>query len=262
LRSIISRAGGGKSQLRSEIVTHFPENFKAYVEPFAGAMWVLLGEERPGIVEVANDCDGRLMNFWSVVKNEPERLCDLIFEKEVKNRDQFVSAVAGTFDEAADGVERAALYFNILRNSYISQGQYFCKPRSEDFSDTVKKSIKKRVNEASERLRDVELKRSDFESVMRECDGADTFFYLDPPYYRCAKKMRHGFSFGDFERLFGVLGEIKGKFLMSFDDCGFVRHRLKGSGFEISEIERANNFTNKRDEKRGLPYYELLVKNY
>ena len=58
---------GGKSRLRKKIIQCLPEHV-CYVEVFGGAGWVIFGKE-PSKVEVYNDIDGELVNFFRVVKN-------------------------------------------------------------------------------------------------------------------------------------------------------------------------------------------------
>jgi hypothetical protein len=43
-----------------------------YVEPYFGGGAVLLALDPEGISEVANDLDGRLMNFWRVLQNDAD----------------------------------------------------------------------------------------------------------------------------------------------------------------------------------------------
>src|SRR5438552_4674528 len=57
---------GGKSRLRKAIIDLLPPH-TCYVEPFAGAAWVLFGKP-PSDVEVLNDIDQELVNFFRVVK--------------------------------------------------------------------------------------------------------------------------------------------------------------------------------------------------
>lgn len=57
---------GGKRLLRKRVISLFPEH-KCYVEVFGGGAWVLFGKE-PSSVEVLNDIDGELINFYRIVK--------------------------------------------------------------------------------------------------------------------------------------------------------------------------------------------------
>src|SRR4051794_21454863 len=63
---------GGKSRLRKQIISLLPPH-TCYVELFAGAAWVLFGKP-PSNVEVLNDIDQDLVNFFRVVKEKPEEL--------------------------------------------------------------------------------------------------------------------------------------------------------------------------------------------
>ena len=57
---------GGKSKLVDKLIPLIPKH-KCYVEVFSGAGWMLFAKE-PSTVEVLNDFDSNLMNFWSVIK--------------------------------------------------------------------------------------------------------------------------------------------------------------------------------------------------
>src|SRR5206468_7641750 len=63
---------GGKSRLRKHIIDMLPAH-TCYVEPFAGAAWVLFGKP-PSDVEILNDIDQELVNFFRVVKYKPHEL--------------------------------------------------------------------------------------------------------------------------------------------------------------------------------------------
>jgi DNA adenine methylase len=58
---------GGKSRLTAQIVERIPPHL-AYVEPFAGGAWVFF-QKQPSQVEVLNDLDGELANFWCGIQN-------------------------------------------------------------------------------------------------------------------------------------------------------------------------------------------------
>src|SRR5205823_6008598 len=70
---------GGKSYLARRIIALMPRHLH-YVEPFAGGLAVLLARDpddprlwlppHKGVSEVANDLDGRLVNFWRVLQGE------------------------------------------------------------------------------------------------------------------------------------------------------------------------------------------------
>jgi hypothetical protein len=61
---------GGKKKAREEIVRMIPPH-TCYAEVFGGAGWILFAKE-PSDVEVWNDIDGDLVNFYRVIKSKPE----------------------------------------------------------------------------------------------------------------------------------------------------------------------------------------------
>lgn len=67
-----------------------------------------------------------------------------------------------------------------------------------------------------------------------------------------------GFTTADHERLSNALGAIKGKFLVSYNDCPEIR-KLYG-GYEMYSYERLNNIRQRFDG--GSMFGELLIANY
>ena len=61
---------GGKSRLRKYIVPLIPSH-TCFVDLFAGGAWVLFGKPKSE-VEVLNDFDEELINFFRIVKYKPE----------------------------------------------------------------------------------------------------------------------------------------------------------------------------------------------
>ena len=70
------RYHGGKWNLASWIISHFPVH-ECYVEPFGGAASVLLQKSRSPL-EVYNDLDGRVVSFFSVLRERPDELARLL----------------------------------------------------------------------------------------------------------------------------------------------------------------------------------------
>lgn len=60
---------GSKHRLARRIVALMPPH-TCYAEPFAGSLAVLFAKPFDGVAETVNDLDGRLINFWSVLREE------------------------------------------------------------------------------------------------------------------------------------------------------------------------------------------------
>lgn len=66
---------GGKSRIAAEVWRRFG-SVSYYVEPFAGSMAMLLARSNPKGLEVVNDIDGWLCNFWRAVKVDPDAVAE------------------------------------------------------------------------------------------------------------------------------------------------------------------------------------------
>jgi DNA adenine methylase len=77
---------GGKYKVRNRIIEMIPPH-ECYVEVFGGAGWVLFGKP-PSKVEVLNDIDQELMNFWRAVRHSPEDFVRT-FDLELVSRAEF-----------------------------------------------------------------------------------------------------------------------------------------------------------------------------
>ena len=63
---------GGKTRLARRIASFLPPH-EHYVEPFAGSLAVLLAKA-PTRLETVSDLDGHLVNFWRVLREQPDEL--------------------------------------------------------------------------------------------------------------------------------------------------------------------------------------------
>lgn len=87
-----------------------------------------------------------------------------------------------------------------------------------------------------ERLAGVVIERLPYADVLRRYDRAETLFYLDPPYWGCEGDYGPGvFGPADFALLAELLGGLRGRFLLSLNDCPEVRDVF--AAFEIEAVE-------------------------
>src|SRR6202158_1845256 len=67
---------GGKSRLAKQIIALLPEH-QTYVEPFAGVAQVFF-HKQPSKVEVLNDLDGEIVNFYRVCQYHYEEFVRML----------------------------------------------------------------------------------------------------------------------------------------------------------------------------------------
>ncbi|WP_051284476.1 DNA adenine methylase [Desulforegula conservatrix] len=68
---------------------------------------------------------------------------------------------------------------------------------------------------------------------MGRYDRPDTFFFIDPPYYK-APYYKHNMVLDDYKEMAGILGSIKGKFLLTINDLPEMREVFKD--FSLKEV--------------------------
>lgn len=242
---------GGKKLLRKEIIKRFPEEgFERYIEVFGGAGWVLFGKEQGKELEVFNDVDSNLINLYRCIKYHCGEL-----QREMEwlavSREQFTGNRAQLEAGGLTDIQRAARYFHIIKVSFGSDRRTF---------GTNKKNLSAAARYLSlvqERLKDVVIENKDFENLIRVYDRPKALFYLDPPYHGTERYYEGGFNEADHARLKAVLRDLKGRFILSYNDDEFIREMYKDC--RVEEISRSSNLSNKTSASR---FRELIIRNY
>lgn len=242
---------GGKKLLRKIISDKFPEKFDKYVEVFGGAGWVLFYKDKYAKTEVYNDINRDLVNLFKCVKYHPEAI-----EKELElslNSRQIFNEYKNQMDcIGLTDIQRAVRYLYLIKSSYGARiNTYGSKPR--DISNTeFLKDVRKRLSR-------VVIENKSFEKIITAYDSEDTLFYLDPPYHNTENMYDTGDFIFDEEqhiKLRDMLKNIKGKFVLSYNDDEFIRELYKD--FKIEAIERQNNLS----LNSGSRFKELIITNY
>lgn len=145
-------------------------------------------------------------------------------------------------------IQRAARFFCLIKESFGAD----CKSFSMKARD-IHKAVDY-LKEVSKRLNRVLIENQDFERLIKTYDRLDALFYLDPPYYEAEKYYPDRFNPEDHNRLRKCLEDIKGKFILSYNDCPQIRELYEG--YVILTVERNHNLS------LGNQYKEILIKNY
>lgn len=285
MNSIISWVGGKKA-LRDRIYQRMPLRMDRYVEVFGGGGWVLFGRRPDTAMEVYNDFNADLANLFCCVRDRPFALLRELNFLPLNGRDEF--GVLKKFlakeeftnpylreeleiaernlsppeyeeirpllleNAVMDDVKRAAAFYKLIRLSYGSGcTSYSCQPFD------IRKTFHL-LWEGSRRLKDTVIEHKDFEALIRQYDGDGTFFYCDPPYYQTEGHYAVAFGLEDHYRLRDTLSSCKGKWLVSYNDCDFIRELYEEA--QIESVSRLNNLAQRYDG--GSEYAEVLISNY
>lgn len=243
---------GGKKALRKRIIQEFPKQdaFNRYIEVFGGAGWVLFSVDKLATMEVYNDINGELVNLFRCTKYHPDAI-QTELEYIFISREQFFDAREQINMRGITDIQRAARFFIMIKESFGAGLRSFgIRPR--DF-----KKVKMYLKDVSERLNSVVIEQQDFQQIIKTYDREKALFYLDPPYYEAEGYYSNRFSLDDHIRLKESLDNINGKFLLSYNDCDYIRELY--DGYTIIEVDRLHNLSK---EKVKPKYKELIIKNY
>lgn len=211
------RYPGGKFAVASEILKFFPQH-DCYVEPFGGGASLLL-QKHPSLIEVYNDLDGQVVNFFRVLRERSEELISAINLTPYSRREHKLS-----FEETNDSLESARRLYVRLWQGYGGTltkdgGWRFIKRTGHDvagnFSDT------QHLWAIAKRLKRVQIENDSAERVIFRYDSPETLFLIDPPYLHETRKetkfYRHEMTDEQHESLCELLLNLQGKVIV----CGY-----------------------------------------
>ncbi len=243
---------GGKRSLAKRIIAMLPAH-TTYVEAFAGGAQVLF-HKKPSKVEVLNDLDGELVNFYRVCQAHYEELIRYLRFTLLSRR--WFAILQKTRPESLTDVQRAARYFYLQKSAYgglVKRQSYAIHVVQRPNFATAR--IARVIQQSHDRLQGVQIESLPYEDILKRYDRPTTLFYLDPPYWG-RTLYRYNFNSHDFERLEGRLRSLRGKFVLSLNDVPEVRKLFHG--FHIDGVELA--YTAQR--RTGKRYREVLITNF
>ena len=285
IKTPVSRVGN-KTAILHILYALFPPQYGRFIDVFGGSGSVLLGNPEICPFEVYNDFDRNLANLFRCMKertmavirelgfchlnsredfmairrffeneqfddkylSEELRLTQIMFPPlEAKELTEMRKRITLDYD-----VRRAAMFLKLLRFSYSSSGKSYA---SQPFD---LRRLFGLISQLQERMANVVVENQDFETLIKHYDRPDTFFYLDPPYFSTEDMYEVGFGWEDHVRLRDTLKSIKGKFLLSYNDCEEIRKLY--NGFSVFDFARTHSMAQRYEA--GKEFKELLIGNY
>lgn len=258
---------GGKYHLVNKLLPLLPPH-RIYVEAFGGVAHLLFSKQ-PAYIEVYNDVDSHLVNFFRVLRDPEkfERFHRLAYLTPY-SREEYSNCYDRLFGDAsepiADDVERAWAFYVAVRMGFNGFTDY----KSWSNSLVRNKAAKWArgidiLPEISHRLRTVVIENRDFRELFPLYDTDDTLWYLDPPYVpdtRRSGRFRHELSLEDHQELVQRILQLRGMVILS----GYrhaVHQPLEEAGWDVrhfqaticaSRITRTNTLPDGRKQQRTL----------
>jgi len=234
------RYHGAKWKIAPWIITHFPPH-TTYVEVFGGSAGVLL--RKPfSPVEVFNDLDGEVVNFFRVLREQPEALARAIAFTPYARAE--LDAAWEPTDDPLEAARRFAVRSWMSIGGPTAQWKTGFRYRRADPSQPWLQwnRLPEILVATARRLKMVIIEHADWQRILRRYDTPDTLFYCDPPYlgetrskwgkFRAA--YRFEFTDGDHVALAEALRSVQGMVVLSgyahplyealYEAHGWVRH--------------------------------------
>ncbi len=228
---------GGKQMMVKYILPLLPEH-NLYCEPFAGGAAIFFAKE-PSVVEILNDTNRELINFYRVVQTDFTSL-----EKEIK-----ITLHSRDLHRKASVIYNNPDMFSELKRAWalwVLSSQGFAGQLDSSWGyDKSKNSTPKKIENKKEaftidlaiRMQQVQIECADALYIIRSRDTLNSFFYVDPPYFNSDMGHYDGYSKDDFEALLKLLSGIQGKFLLSSYPSDILSAYSKAHGWHTQSFE-------------------------
>jgi DNA adenine methylase len=246
---------GGKQCMINDILPLIPEH-KIYNEPFFGGGAIFFAK-KPAKIEFINDISGEVVNFYKQVKTNFDALhqfidCTLHSEFQFNEAKEIYKNSTNKTE-----VERAWAVWMLANQSFLAiLGNTWSidkhKPKSKNIANKKAMFTKDYVA----RLENTSIFCRDALRVINNTDTAETFHYIDPPYYNADMGHYGGYTKGNFEDLLKTLTKVKGKFLLSSYPSDILSKYVKQMGWK--QVFLHKNSSARADRKK----IEVLTSNY
>ena len=243
---------GGKNRLAKQIIALMPEH-TTYVEAVCTAVLKVFFHKTPSNVEVLNDLDFDIVNFFRVCQWHYEELIRYLrfCLASRKLHELHVKSDPATLTD----IQRAGRFFYLQKNSFggliLKQRFHYGVTQPSNYNP---ERIPKVIEQAHQRLARVQVESLPYERVLEKYDRPTTFFYLDPPYWG-PKLYKFNFTETDFTAMADRLSRLKGKFILSLNDRPEVRQTF--ARFHIERTELAYTACQAGEALRRGADYEL-----
>ena len=234
---------GGKSKLAETIIGLIPAH-QAYCEVFAGAAWVFFRKE-PSKYEVINDLDSDLVTFYRVLQNHLEEFLKQ-FKWLLSSREWFADWKRQQEAGGLTDIQRADRYYYLQRLCFggrVKDRVFGAAPLRRPRINLLR--LEEELSDVYLRLAQATIENLPWQSFLLIYDRPETFFYLDPPYFKAPYYKHNLDTIDDYLELEVTLEKVKAKWILSINDRpeireGFSRFHIKPVTLKYSVAKESN----------------------
>ncbi|MBV6442770.1 MAG: hypothetical protein EPGJADBJ_04494 [Saprospiraceae bacterium] len=249
---------GGKQTLLSVILPQIPEHTR-YIEPFLGGGAVFWAK-KPSEIEVINDLDGFVTNFYRVVKTDFAALKPLVdgtvYGRESHERAATIRQMQAYFTP----MQRAWAFFVLTNSSIYGILDNQCTFPGKDIkpATTFYNKVERFDHRYVDRLQNTFVEQRDAIYVIERNDSEASFFFVDPPYFNANMGHYAGYKESDFEALLATLSKVKGRFLLTCYPSDLLEKWLRNCSNWMADFREMSLSAGAKGKRKT----EVLVRNY
>ena len=224
---------GAKWGMAKEIIALMPPH-RSYLEPFFGSGAVLFNKP-PSAIETVNDIDGDIVNFFRVLREQPEELASAI-RLTPYARDVVDDAYANWGTDPVDRAHRFIVRSKMTHGFKMHNKSGFkidVQGRERAYCVDAWNRVPEDLVQAALRLKAVQIENRPALDMIRRFNYGNVLIYADPPYLmstRCCKQYRHEMTEQDHVELLAALLQHKGPVILSGYPSELYDRELKGWG--------------------------------
>lgn len=194
---------GSKNKIALQLSENLPPH-NCWVEAFCGSAALTLRKD-PAPIEIINDVDNEIVNFFEQLRNNQEELFRMIELTPYAEYELTIAREPET-EYSISNVERARRF--LVQSMMAINGVFGEQPGGFSYSDSYSrnghdarvnrwKNLPERLKPVIERLKNVRIENKDARKLLkRYLNRPATLVYLDPPYFT---KRTNGYNHEAFE---------------------------------------------------------------
>lgn len=259
LKTPINYYGGQQNMLKAILPLIPPHHL--YNEPFAGGA-ALLFAKQPATINVINDLNGEIVNFYRTAVSDFKALSREI-GKTLHSREQMhVAKFIYHHPDYFSNVQRAWAVWAMSKLYFSSDftGSFsFCRKGKSQTAQSIERGKNNFTTALKSLLERCTIEQDDALNIIRQYDSEEAFHYLAPPYVNCNMgHYEHMFNEENLRQLLHTVSDIKGKFMLTMYPNDLIRQYAESQNWTIHRIDRTVTAANVKRRKQE----EWMVVNY